>query len=242
MTNLTRMGFEGFSADYPRGTRIDPHRHRSHQILHAAAGVMRITSQDGTWVVPPGRALWMPAGMTHGIVCIGAVAMRTVYIDGSHAAFPQACAVWRISPLLRELILRMAAGVDMETARHLQALIVAEIEAIEAMPLHIPEPTDRRLRRTTAMLLATPGLDLPLEILAREAGMSPRTLIRRFQADTGMTLRQWRRQARLLLGLERLAAGANVSEAAYDVGYSSASAFIHAFRTTFGTTPGQYFR
>jgi len=72
--------------------------------------------------------------------------------------------------------------------------------------------------------------------------MSPRSLIRHFLADTGMTLRQWRRHARLLLALETLGAGGTVSDAAYGAGYASASAFVHAFGEIFGTTPGRYFR
>lgn len=233
---------EGHAADYSGGTRIEPHRHRSHQIVHAVKGIMRVSSPQGLWVVPPGRALWMPAGVPHAIDCIGDVAMRTVYIAGAHPVFPDRCAVWRLSTFMRELILRLAAKPQPAQAPHLMALLVGEIETIEAMPLHIPEPSDARLRRVTARLLAGAGLDTPLADLAALAGMSPRTLIRRFQADTGMALRQWRRQARLLHALEQLAAGQSVSAAAYEAGYGSASAFVHAFRSVFGTTPGRYFR
>jgi AraC-like DNA-binding protein len=184
----------------------------------------------------------MPAGVLHAIDCIGDVAMRTVYLGGSHPSFPDRCAVWRLSPFMRELILRLAAGPDPALAPHLLSLLVCEIETIESMPLHIPEPSDERLRRVTAELLAGDGLDMSLADLAVVAGMSPRTLIRRFQSDTGMALRQWRRQARLLRALERLAAGQSVSAAAYEAGYGSASAFVHAFGNVFGTTPGRYVR
>jgi len=233
---------EGHAADYRGGTHIDAHRHRAHQIVHAARGVMRVASPQGVWVVPPGRALWMPAGLTHAIDCIGDVAMRTVYLGGDHPAFPRGCAVWRLTPFLRELILRLADNPEPALAAPALQLLLHEIETIEAMPLHVPEPTDARLRRATAHLLSPDGIDAPLDALARIAGMSPRSLIRHFRADTGMTLRQWRRQARLLLALEQLGAGANVSAAAYGAGYASASAFVHAFGAIFGTTPGRYFR
>ncbi len=233
---------EGHAADYPAGTHIDAHRHRAHQIVHAAKGVMRVASQKGVWVVPPGRALWMPAGLTHAIDCIGEVAMRTVYLGGDHPAFPDGCAVWRLTPFLRELILRLADNPEPALAAPALQLLLHEIETIEAMPLHLPEPSEARLRRATARLLSPDGIDAPLSELAGIAGMSPRSLIRHFRADTGMNLRQWRRQARLLLALERLGSGASVSAAAYGAGYASASAFVHAFGATFGTTPGRYFR
>lgn len=233
---------EGHARDYPAGTHIDAHRHRSHQIVHAAEGVMRVSCSQGVWVVPPGRALWMPAGLTHAIDCIGKVAMRTVYLGGDHASFSATCAVWRLSPFLRELILRLAANPEPGLAAPALQLLLHEIETIEAMPLHVPEPSDARLRRITAHLLSADGIDTPLTGLARIAGMSPRSLIRHFQVDTGMTLRQWRRHARLLLALETLGAGGTVSDAAYGAGYASASAFVHAFGAIFGTTPGRYFR
>jgi len=40
---------------------------------------------------------------------------------------------------------------------------------------------------------------------------------------------------------ERLAAGASVTEAAFDLGYDSPSAFVTMFRRALGTTPGRYF-
>ncbi|MEX0809135.1 MAG: helix-turn-helix transcriptional regulator [Dongiaceae bacterium] len=241
MTGEEAIRAKGWAEDYPKGAQIEPHSHVSHQIVHAATGVMRIASRGGTWIVPPGRALWMPAGVVHSIACIGAVAMRTVYLRGGHPAFPADCTVWTVSPLMRELILRMVGQPDPLLVPPLLSLLIAEIGNVESVPLHIPEPTDPRLRRVTATLLTEPARERPIAALAKDAAMSTRTFIRRFHLETGMTLRQWRRQARLLLALERLGAGVSVSDAAFDVGYSSASAFVHAFRGSLGTTPGRYF-
>ena len=49
------------------------------------------------------------------------------------------------------------------------------------------------------------------------------------------------RSVRLLRALERLAAGASVTEVAFDLGYDSPSAFVTMFRRALGTTPGRYF-
>ena len=55
-----------------------------------------------------------------------------------------------------------------------------------------------------------------------------------------MTVGEWRRRLRLLHGVRLLAGGESVTNAALDAGYSSTSAFIAAFKKTFGTTPGRY--
>ena len=48
--------------DFDAGFEILPHRHRRAQLIHATAGTMRVSTDDGVWMVPPQRALWMPAG------------------------------------------------------------------------------------------------------------------------------------------------------------------------------------
>ncbi len=253
------MKFTGLASEYARGTRIEPHRHAGHQIVHARAGVMRVTTSDGSWVLPPGRALWVPAGCTHEIFCRDAVAMRTLYLmpegrtpssekggggaSGAGAeSWPETCRVWRVSALMREIIFRLVSEHDARQDQHLLALLLAEIEVIDELPLHLPEPHDSKVRTITSRLLDTPADARTLEDWAAELNLSPRTLIRRFQGETGMTFRQWRRQARLLMALECLAAKEPVTSVAYDVGYDGLSAFIEAFRHAFGVTPGQYFR
>lgn len=239
------LSVEGHAVDYPRGTLVPPHCHDAHQIVHAAAGIMRVSSGDetaaGTWIVPPGRALWMPERTAHWIHCSSAVAMRTVYLKGEHPGFPAGCAVWRISPLLREIVIRLAEGAAEDARPHLLALLVGEIETVRAIPLYVPRPASGPLGRLSEALEADPADPRTLAQWAGALGLSSRSLIRRFRAETGMTFREWRRQLRLLAALERLGAGRPVSQVAYEVGFESPSAFIAAFRETLGTTPGRYF-
>jgi len=232
---------EGLATDYPAGHWIAPHAHDAHQIVHASVGVLRVVSDRAAWVVPPGRAIWMPAGRVHAIRCHTAARMRTVYLRGVVPGLPETCAVWSVSPLMREIVVRIATTPDPSGRGHLLALLLAEIETIDALPLALPQPSDPRLRRLTEALSARPADRRPLKHWARELALSERGLIRKFAAETGMTFRQWRRQARLLAALERLAAGEPVTGVAFAVGYDSASAFIAAFRETFGATPGRYF-
>jgi AraC-like DNA-binding protein len=67
-----------------------------------------------------------------------------------------------------------------------------------------------------------------------------RTAQRLFLSETGMAFAQWRQRLRLLVAMERLGAGLNVTQTAFEVGYASVSAFVSAFRCEFGVTPGQY--
>jgi AraC-like DNA-binding protein len=184
--------------------------------------------------------LWVPANTEHSILCVSAVSMRTVYLRGQHSAFSPECVVWNVSSLLRELIIRVASGDRRGQDEHLLALLVSEIDSIDAVPVHLPEPKDAKLKAITDTLLAHPDDTRALGDWAAHLGVAPRTLIRRFQKQTGLTFRQWRQQARLLAALERLAGGQAVTSVALDVGYESPSAFVATFREAFGVTPGKY--
>jgi AraC-like DNA-binding protein len=153
--------------------------------------------------------------------------------------------VLQVSPLLRELIVRVVAfeGPYAESGREarLVAVLLDEVAAARTAPLHLPTPRDPRLRVITERLAADPGDKRSLAVWARSAGASARTLARLFQQETGSSFAHWRQQARLLRALERLAAGDPVTTVALDLGYDSPSAFITMFRSRLGATPGRYF-
>jgi len=236
----------GLAADYEHGFRIPAHRHSCAQLIFAASGVMTVSSQPGSWVVPPERAVWVPAGTGHAIRMTGRVAIRTLYFDPELAPLPGTdCCVVQVSTLLREAILRSMqlrhpypqGGAEARLA----ALIVDEIRVAPTAPLHLPMPRDARALRVAEALRANPGDPRGLEDWARLAGASARTLERLFERETTLRFAAWRQQARLLRSLEALAAREPVTRVALQVGYETPSAFIAMFRRALGTTPGRYF-
>lgn len=237
-----------FRGDYAPGERLPPHRHARGQLVYAASGIMTVTTeatravQGGAWVVPSSQALWMPPRLTHAIRMSGRVAMRTLYLRRDVAGFmPDHPQVLVVSPLLRELILRSMAGpVERDIARHVTALILAELRAAPALQLRLPIPRDERLLRLCRALLQRPGDPRPLPKLARLAAASPRNLARLFQAELGMSFTAWRQQARLMEALRRLSEGAAVTDVALDLGYATPSAFTYMFRRHLGAPPSRF--
>src|SRR3546814_6716390 len=66
--------------EYPAGF-IDPmHSHDHIQILYASAGVMSVRTPEMSFVIPPQRAVWLPAGTRHEVACRGPVSLRTLYL------------------------------------------------------------------------------------------------------------------------------------------------------------------
>ncbi len=233
-----------YARDFADGALLPRHTHPRAQLLHTLTGVMQVETPDGTWIVPPQRALWVPGGVPHAIRMLGRVTMRTIYVRPKAAPrLPKSCRAVAVSGLLRELILRAVASGERRRgaiAEHIDALILEEIRALPDEPLRLPLPSDPRLRQLADRLLASPADHRPAGRIARELGMSARTLARRFAEEVGMSLGAWRRRARLLEALRLLAAGRKVTAVALDLGYQSPSAFIESFREALGTTPARY--
>ncbi|WP_428675263.1 AraC family transcriptional regulator [Reyranella sp.] len=231
--------------DFVAGFEILPHHHERAQLIHATAGTMRVSTDDGVWVVPPQRALWMPAGVRHAIAILSDTTMRTLYVRDDVAAFmPKSCHVMSVSPLLRELIVR-ATELPVQydesgPAGHVVALILSELRGLQSLPLQLPMPRDPRLRALCEALLAAPAEQRPLEAWAETINTSARTLARRFQSETGLSFGAWRQQARVLDAMGRLGGGEPVTQVALDLGYESVSAFSAMFHRATGTSPSQF--
>src|SRR5262245_20573362 len=74
------------SVAFPDGHHITPHWHGRAQFVFAVAGTMRVRTPRRAWIVPPSRALWVPARTVHEIRMHGVVEMRTLYLDAESGA------------------------------------------------------------------------------------------------------------------------------------------------------------
>jgi AraC-like DNA-binding protein len=203
---------------------------------------MAIETDAGSWLVPPDRALWIPAGVPHQIRVSGELAMRTLYMRSDASAhLPTECRVLAVTPLLRELVVR-ATSLPLlydETGPQaaVMALILAEIGALPSLPFHLPLPRDRRLLKLCRLVSADLSANYPREYYATRVGISARSLTRLFRLETGMGFVQWRQKARLLAALQRLGGGESVTSVAWGLGYGSPSAFTAMFKRILGVSP-----
>lgn len=222
------------------------HAHRRGQLVHAAEGVLVVSTAEGRWVVPPARAVWVPSGQRHRVAAQRPFRLVTLYVDGGSAPLPDTCRVVAVDPLVRELLAAAAlVGRDYPAggaAERLVRVILDRLPALAVAPLlHLPAPQSAQLARLAAQLAAAPADRRTLEAWAARVGLTARTAARRFVSETGLTFGQWRQQLRLLAALELLGAGESVTAVAFAVGYDDVSSFIEAFKAAMGVTPGRYF-
>ncbi|RKP53653.1 AraC family transcriptional regulator [Pararobbsia silviterrae] len=235
------------ATDSPAGAAFASHSHAQAQLILAIDGVVIVRADDGNWIVPPGRAVWVPGGTPHAIEMAADVSMCSLFVAHEvRQTLPRECRVIGVSALLRELILTargLPADYDLtHRAGRVLALILDEIEIAPSLALHVPMPRHPALSALCAQLIREPSAPVTLESWAHAAHMNARTLARAFKRETGMTPGAWWRHARLLLSLPRLAAGMSVLELALEHGYESPSAFAAMFRKVLGVPPTEYLR
>jgi AraC-like DNA-binding protein len=223
------------------GERIDLHVHNDHQIVYAAAGVLSITTYQGTWVAPATRAIWVPARTPHAHRAYGETSLHLVGLTDNPLGLTKP-AVLSVHPLLRELIIAFTADpTDESPARHrLRAVLLDQLHlSTEQTSLRLPAARDSRLAAVCTILNTTPADNRSLSALGSQVGAGERTLSRLFRSEFAMTFPQYRTQLRLHHALVLLAEGHPVTTVALACGWSTPSAFIHTYKQTFTTTPGR---
>ena len=241
----TEAGVHLIARSYHNGARLDPHMHREAQLIYASRGTMQVTTPRGRWLVPPDRAVWVPARHAHAIDMLADSQMRTLYFEldwlkrETRGVRLDREFVVQVSPLLHQVILALFAH---EGGAMLVRLALVELRRAEDSSTFIPLPQDPRARRAAQLVLASPASEEDLATLARKVGSSARTLSRLFAAETRLSFKAWCRRARIAAAIERLSTDRHLSvkQLAADLGYASVPAFSHAFRQVTGRTPTEF--
>lgn len=103
-----------------------------------------------------------------------------------------------------------------------------------------PDTAMARVSRAITVIRRDFAQPLPVETLAEQAMMSVSAFHRHFKAVTAMSPLQYQKRIRLLRARTLLtAAGKNVTAAAFDVGYESATQFSREYAREFGLPPAR---
>ncbi len=231
--------------DYPDRHVIPPHRHRRGQLIFGASGALRVSTPQGTWVMPPQRGLWIPPGVIHNVCMLGDVRIQSLYLEPDCAnGMPNHCQVVGISPFMKGLI---AEALDLPVeydsqgrAGALMLLIQYEMLRLPIVPLSLSFPSSGPLAERCQAFLRKPDAQATIDEWSTSVGMSRRSFTRQFRIETGLSFATWRQQACLVAALPRLLAGEAVTAVAMDLGYENPAAFTSMFKRVLGSSPREY--
>jgi mannose-6-phosphate isomerase-like protein (cupin superfamily) len=171
----------------PHGEGFAEHCHDRGHLIYAASGVLTIRTRRGTAIVPPNRAAWTPAGVRHQHRAYGRTEMRVLFLPEPPSARLREPVVLATSPLVRELLLAITGDHQYPTPswERLRDVLLDELTRAPEQDLHLPEPSDTRLRAVTDLLHADPAVPGTLAELGRAVGASERTLSRLCHTELG---------------------------------------------------------
>jgi AraC-like DNA-binding protein/quercetin dioxygenase-like cupin family protein len=231
---------------YPAGYVGYKHEHTRAQFLYAASGSMRLTFDPGCWIIPPHRAVWIPAHYPHQTGSIGELEMRTLYLDADAPldTRPTTPRMLNVPPLLHELILRATEmpieyDEDGQAGRVINTLL-GEIDWSPVHPVSLPSLKDEQLRLMEQRLLKRPSDSSTLGQWAIRLDVSPRTLTRMIRRETQLSFLSWRDHIRTFAAIPMLGEGRPLAEIADAVGYEAAWSFTAMFKRVTGKVPSRY--
>jgi AraC-like DNA-binding protein/quercetin dioxygenase-like cupin family protein len=242
-----------------RDTQVMPHSHPWAQMAISTGGVIRLTTDHATYIVPPSRAVWVPPGLPHAVTMVETARLYTLYFlparDGGGAQAEwmdqpawQQCRVLQASELLRALVQELSTDSDagpplspqaLQREHHLSALVCDELRRAQVMRLGIGLPRDKRLQHLCEAVLDAPTRHASLEEWALDTGASLRTVARLFRSELGCTFTQWRQQVVLAHAVALAARQMPIAHIAAELNYTP-SAFSAMVRRSVGMTAAAF--
>lgn len=230
-------------AEMPAGTTYSRHTHHWGEFVYSFSGLLEVLAEQNHLLAPPHYGIWLPPAVTHEGLNRNGATHCTLYLCAAlSAALPERACSLEITPLTAMLLshLRQNPPALPLSDEHSRLLMVLRDQLIRA-PVKdnfLPFSGDPVIRPILERLEQAPGDNTPLAILAREAGVTMRTLHRKCETTLGMPLNEWRQRLRVVRALALLEQGEKIESVAFEMGYSSASAFIAMFSRQTGRTPG----
>ncbi|MBX3034906.1 MAG: helix-turn-helix domain-containing protein [Bdellovibrionaceae bacterium] len=223
-----------------------------HILFIPLQGEITVETSDEKHVLGPGQMLYLSPGMAHSfsssnqggerlIAMLAARDMRSKQVGASRIALNQ---------LIKEILFYLLLHPKTRNAKSLISVFSETLsEVLEQTPFsgeveHSEgKVNDPRVRQVLKLLRESVAERVPLEEIAKKSGLSSRNLNRLVLKETGIQPRQWLINFRIDRARELLKKpGASVTDVAYEVGYSSLSQFITAFRSRTGQLPSEYLK
>lgn len=222
-----------------------PHTHPWSQIIGVKSGVLTMNVAGQRYLAPREFAIWLPAGVEHSSYNRKTTRFFAIDIapELSQELPKQACLL-TLTPIFNAIADDCFAR-DMTEPRsdsdfRLCRVLLDQIGIAPRQNTYLPTSECKLLAPILAALERNPADNTSLASWAKQVYTTERTLSRRCQQELDMTFSEWRQRLRFLHAISLLEQGKSVQDVAFEVGYSSSSAFIAMFQHVAGTTPQRF--
>ena len=255
--------FRLFHLSSPGGARTEFHYHAFCKVLLLLKGSGDYTIGGQRYSLRPGDVVLIPQGCVHRPELDGDVPYERIILYLSPDFLTQASTaqcdlhqifsgeVLRPGEKGREKLQRLARqlerdlelegfGRDILTTTALLRLLVElgrQRAQGQTLPAAVDEAGDPRIQKMLAYLDSHISEELDIDTLAQRFFLSKYHMMRLFRQETGSTIHLYITQKRLRMARELIRGGMKATQACYQSGFHSYSAFTRACEKHLGTTP-----
>mgnify|MGYP003385946748 CR=1 FL=1 len=224
---------------------VEKHSHDWGQFVYAHKGVLMVATQSEQYIVPPEQGVWLLPHIEHEVTAMSQVELTSFYIDKTHLNnLPTNSCVLQVNDFLKTLIIE-AINIQntyqwKSSDGRLLRMILDRLAIAPSVLKPLPYPKDARLLKMLTLIQNDPSLEYDLKKWGEIVGASSRSLSRLYKSETGLSYRTWRQRLNIQIAISQLSNGQTVHNIALNLGYETASAFIHMFKKNTGVTPSFY--
>jgi len=235
------------------GIDLPAHEHAQYQIAYTLQGTLRLAVEDKEYFVPEHHLCWIPSERKHSLSSNNRkIALVIIYVplafspkDARREFAVYNVNEWAAANLryISENRERIGEATDKDLFRF-------ALSFLRQLPLACPKYTllldgisfakDARLAAALDYITRHLAEELHIDRVAKEAGISPRTL-NRLLHEEHISFSAYLNYQRIIRAVELMADGKRtLAEVAYATGFSAPSNFNRTFRQILGMSPSEY--
>ncbi len=229
--------------------RLPAHQHDKAQLLLVYGGIAYLQTKEKDYYIPSNHYIWIPQNYLHNLkfntkdLSIINIYFPKEKIDG----FYDELGIYPVSKLLAEMLnfSKKWQGDYYKDSWEFEFLItlknVLSKENLKKFSIQLPTTDDQRLNTIIDSFRNRLNENLSLDNIAQQSGMSVRNLTRLFQTKLHITFVQYLKMLRIIRAMELIKdTDLNMTEIAYEVGYSNISAFSNNFYQLTNMRPTEF--
>lgn len=229
--------------------RLPAHKHDKGQLLLVFGGIAYLQTKEKDFYIPSNHYIWIPKQYAHNLMFnTKDLQIINIYFPGKNDTdFYDELGIYPVSKLLSEMLSFsekwqgdfLEGSWEFEFLNTLKNLLAKE--HLKKFSIQLPITDDQRLNDLTNYLRSRINEPLMLEDIAKKFGFSVRSLTRLFQNRLHISFIQYVKMLRIIRAMELMKdTDLNVTEIAYEVGYSNISAFSNTFSQLTNMRPSEF--
>lgn len=229
--------------------RLPSHQHNKAQLLLVFGGIAYLQTDEKDFYIPSNHYIWIPKNYPHNLMFnTQDLYIINIYFPGKNSGeFYSELGIYPVSKLLYEMLSFSEKwhGEYFKGSWEFEFLTtmrnVLSKENLKKFSIQLPTTDDPRLQAIVGPLRSRLNENLTLEGTAKQWGMSVRSLTRLLQTKLHITFIQYVKMLRIIRAMELIKdSNLNMTEIAYEIGYSNISAFSNNFHQLTNMRPTEF--